>query len=90
MYMYMYMLTSCTLHFADVARLRHESPVYMYEYSIHILFLFSGVAWPQMWRSAWLAVCARRGRRPNVRVLLCGAVTFLWDRERVSNEEVVR
>lgn len=58
---------------------------------IYLLFLlFSGAVWQQMWRNAWLAVYARRGRRPNVRVLLCGAITFLWDRERISNEEVVR
>ena len=47
-----------------------------------------------MWR--WVCegvqsrVGAPRGKRPSGRMLMCGAVAFLWDRERIGNEEVAR
>lgn len=44
-----------------------------------------------LWR--WiskLAISGHRRTRPSGRVLLCGAVAFLWDRERIGNEDVIR
>ena len=37
-----------------------------------------------------LAKGGQKGRRPSGRVLLCGAVAFLWEREKIGNEEVIR
>lgn len=37
-----------------------------------------------------LAISGHRRKMPSGRVLLCGAVAFLWDRERIGNEDVIR
>lgn len=43
--------------------------------------------WQWMYK---LAIGGQRRKRPNGRVLLCGAVAFLWERERIGNEDVIR
>lgn len=37
-----------------------------------------------------LAVGGQRRKKPSGRVLLCGGVAFLWERERIGNEDVIR
>ena len=43
----------------------------------------------------WRRMCevalggGQRIKRPSGRVLLCGAVTFLWERERIGNDDVI-
>ena len=43
--------------------------------------------WQQM---CVVAMDSQRGKRPSGRVLLYGAVAFLWERERIGNDDVIR
>ena len=66
--------------------------MHIIQYTVVNIILFNlligSFLWHRIWPSACRAVCYLRSKKTNGRILLCGALAFLWDKEGVSDEEI--